>query len=151
MPLAARQALGPPHHADGPEAGFLVGPDRRVVVRSRVDSEPVVTAIVDEVARRYGRVREALERQGLDAALVAGTEYTGFEGQVTYLSGFQIVHRYAYVLLPLEVAPSIVRTWAAEEPSPHQAHFATLGISARRIPLRAAAMMRRASRASLPA
>ncbi|PBC63616.1 3-hydroxyacyl-CoA dehydrogenase [Streptomyces sp. Tue6028] len=44
----------------------------------------------------------------------------------------------------VEVAPSIVRTWAAEEPSPYQGHFATLGISARRIPLRAAAMMRRA-------
>jgi Xaa-Pro dipeptidase len=62
---------------------------------------------VDEVARRYRRVREALGRDGLDAALVAGTEYTGFEGQVTYLSGFQIVHRYAYVLLPLEGEPSI--------------------------------------------
>ena len=44
------------------------------------------------------RCREALERDGLDAALVCGTEYTGFEGAVTYLSGFQIVHRYAYVL-----------------------------------------------------
>ena len=61
-----------------------------------------------EVERRYGRVREALARDGLDAALVAGTEYTGFEGQVTYLSGFQIVHRYAYVLLPLEGDPTIV-------------------------------------------
>ena len=30
----------------------------------------------------------------------AGSEYTGFEGAVTYLSGFVIVHRYAYVLLP---------------------------------------------------
>jgi Xaa-Pro aminopeptidase len=63
---------------------------------------------VGEVGRRYGRVREALGRDGLDGALVAGTEYTGFEGQVTYLSGFQIVHRYAYVLLPLEGEPTIV-------------------------------------------
>jgi Xaa-Pro aminopeptidase len=63
---------------------------------------------VDEVTRRYARVREALARDGLDAALVAGTEYTGFEGQVTYLSGFQIVHRYAYVLLPLDGEPAIV-------------------------------------------
>jgi Xaa-Pro dipeptidase len=63
---------------------------------------------VGEVERRYGRVREALARDGLDAALVSGTEYTGFEGQVTYLSGFQIVHRYAYVLLPLEGDPTIV-------------------------------------------
>jgi Xaa-Pro aminopeptidase len=63
---------------------------------------------VGDVERRYSRVREALGRDGLDAALVCGTEYTGFEGQVTYLSGFQIVHRYAYVLLPLEGDPSIV-------------------------------------------
>jgi Xaa-Pro dipeptidase len=61
-----------------------------------------------EVERRYARVREALARDGLDAALVCGTEYTGFEGQVTYLSGFQIVHRYAYVVLPFEGDPTIV-------------------------------------------
>jgi Xaa-Pro aminopeptidase len=63
---------------------------------------------VGDVERRYARVRKALARDGLDAALVCGTEYTGFEGSVTYLSGFQIVHRYAYVLLPLEGEPSIV-------------------------------------------
>ena len=61
-----------------------------------------------EVERRYANVRAALERDGLDAALVCGSEYTGFEGAVTYLSGFQIVHRYAYVLLPREGEPSIV-------------------------------------------
>jgi Xaa-Pro dipeptidase len=61
-----------------------------------------------EVERRYARVREALARDGLDAAIVAGNEYTGFEGAVTYLSGFVIVHRYAYVILPLEDEPTIV-------------------------------------------
>jgi Xaa-Pro dipeptidase len=61
-----------------------------------------------EIERRYANVRAALERDGLDAALVSGSEYTGFEGAVTYLSGFQIVHRYAYVLLPLEGDPAIV-------------------------------------------
>ena len=54
-----------------------------------------------ELSARHARVREALERDGLDAALVCGSEYTGFEGAVTYLSGFQIVHRYAYVVLSL--------------------------------------------------
>jgi len=63
---------------------------------------------VEEVERRYGNVREALEAAGLDAVVVAGSEYTGFEGAVTYLSGFVIVHRYAYVVLPLEGEPSIV-------------------------------------------
>ncbi|MGH3012181.1 MAG: M24 family metallopeptidase [Gaiellaceae bacterium] len=61
-----------------------------------------------EVERRYANVREALARNGLDAAVVAGSEYTGFEGAVTYLSGFVIVHRYAYVVLPLEGEPAVV-------------------------------------------
>jgi Xaa-Pro aminopeptidase len=61
-----------------------------------------------ELISRHARVREALERDGLDAALVCGSEYTGFEGAVAYLSGFRIVHRYAYVLVPLEDEPAIV-------------------------------------------
>jgi Xaa-Pro dipeptidase len=61
-----------------------------------------------DVERRYRNVRQALVRDGLDAAVVAGSEYTGFEGAVTYLSGFVIVHRYAYVVLPVEGEPSIV-------------------------------------------
>ncbi|HXV96300.1 MAG TPA: M24 family metallopeptidase [Gaiellaceae bacterium] len=61
-----------------------------------------------DVERRYRNVREALARNDLDAAVVAGSEYTGFEGAVTYLSGFVIVHRYAYVVLPLEGEPEIV-------------------------------------------
>jgi Xaa-Pro dipeptidase len=61
-----------------------------------------------ELSARHARVHEALERDGLDAALVCGSEYTGFEGAVTYMSGFVIVHRYAYVLLPLEGDPAIV-------------------------------------------
>jgi Xaa-Pro aminopeptidase len=61
-----------------------------------------------EIERRYGRIREAMGRDGLDAVIVSGNEYTGFEGVVTYLSGFVIVHRYAYVLLPLDGEPSIV-------------------------------------------
>ncbi|HVC87537.1 MAG TPA: M24 family metallopeptidase [Gaiellaceae bacterium] len=62
----------------------------------------------DEIDRRYGLVREAMARDGLDAVIVSGNEYSGFEGAVTYMSGFVIVHRYAYVLLPLEGDPSIV-------------------------------------------
>src|SRR5947209_14922323 len=49
-----------------------------------------------------------MQRDGLDAVIVSGNEYTGFEGAVTYMSGFVIVHRYAYVLLPLEGDPAIV-------------------------------------------
>jgi Xaa-Pro aminopeptidase len=63
---------------------------------------------VGDLERRFANVRAALERDGLDAAVVAGSEYTGFEGAVTYLSGFVIVHRYAYVLVPIEGEPAIV-------------------------------------------
>ena len=61
-----------------------------------------------EIDRRYTRIREAAARDGLDAVVVCGNEYTGFEGAVTYLSGFVIVHRYAYVLLPVDGDPAIV-------------------------------------------
>jgi len=67
-----------------------------------------VAAVSGDVERRYRNVRAALERNGLDAAVVSGSEYTGFEGAVTYLSGFVIVHRYAYVILPLDGEPTIV-------------------------------------------
>ena len=53
-----------------------------------------------EIDRRYRNVRAAMDEHALDAVVVAGSEYTGFEGAVTYMSGFVIVHRYAYVLLP---------------------------------------------------
>jgi Xaa-Pro aminopeptidase len=61
-----------------------------------------------EIERRYAAVRAAMDEHGVDAVVAAGSEYTGFEGAVTYLSGFVIVHRYAYVLLPREGEPSIV-------------------------------------------
>jgi len=64
--------------------------------------------VSEEIERRYANVREAMQRDGLDAVIVSGNEYTGFEGAVTYMSGFVIVHRYAYVLLPLEGDPAIV-------------------------------------------
>jgi Xaa-Pro dipeptidase len=62
----------------------------------------------EEIDRRYGLVREAMAEERLDAVLVCGSEYTGFEGAVTYVSGFVIVHRYAYVILPREGDPTIV-------------------------------------------
>ena len=61
-----------------------------------------------ELTRRYANVRKAMAEHGLDALVVSGSEYSGFEGSVTYLSGFQIVHRYAYVVVPAEGDPQIV-------------------------------------------
>ena len=40
----------------------------------------------EEIDRRYGVFREAMVRDGLDAVIVSGNEYTGFEGAVTYMS-----------------------------------------------------------------
>ena len=61
-----------------------------------------------ELDRRYANVRAAMAEHDLDALIVSGNEYSGFEGAVTYLSGFQIVHRYAYVVVPAEGDPFVV-------------------------------------------
>jgi len=63
---------------------------------------------VVEAERRYELIRQAMAEHDLDAVIAAGSEYTGFEGAVRYLSGFLIVHRYAYVVLPREGEPTIV-------------------------------------------
>ena len=69
------------------------------------------TAVLDrsaELDRRYAKVREAMAAAELDGVVVAGSEYSGFEGAVTYMSGFQIVHRYAYVVVPADGDPFVV-------------------------------------------
>ena len=55
-----------------------------------------------ELERRHANIRAAMGEHGLDALIVSGNEYSGFEGAVTYVSGFQIVHRYAYVVIPAD-------------------------------------------------
>ena len=54
-----------------------------------------------EIDRRYQSLRAAMERENLDALIVCGNQYAGFEGAVLYVSGFEIVHRYVYVVVPL--------------------------------------------------
>jgi Xaa-Pro dipeptidase len=61
-----------------------------------------------ELTRRYENVRRTMADHDLDALVVSGSEYTGFEGAVTYLTGFQIVHRYAYVVVPADGEPAVV-------------------------------------------
>src|SRR6185503_15170610 len=61
-----------------------------------------------ELDRRYANVRAAMAEHDLDALIVSGSEYSGFEGAVTYMSGFQIVHRYAYVVVPADGSVSVV-------------------------------------------
>ncbi|MHB1526155.1 MAG: M24 family metallopeptidase [Candidatus Dormibacteria bacterium] len=61
-----------------------------------------------EIERRYLNVRQAMAAAEVSALIVCGSEYTGFDGAVRYLSGFRIVHRFAYVLLPLVGDPCAV-------------------------------------------
>ncbi len=68
-----------------------------------VTAAPAVSR--QEIERRYTRIRETLAAQGIDALAVAGTEYTGFEGAIRWVSGFRMVHRYAYGLIPAEGDP----------------------------------------------
>ena len=68
-------------------------------------TDPARTPSTGEIARRYANARAAMAEHDVDALLVCGSEYSGFEGAVRYLSGFRIVHRYAYVLLPASGDP----------------------------------------------
>ena len=61
-----------------------------------------------EIDRRYKNIRSRMEREGLDALIVCGNQYAGFEGATFYVSGFEIVHRYVYVVLPLAGEPTLV-------------------------------------------
>ena len=61
-----------------------------------------------EIERRYQSLRAAMERENLDALIVCGNQYAGFEGAVLYVSGFEIVHRYVYVVLPLSGEATLV-------------------------------------------
>jgi len=61
-----------------------------------------------EINRRFKNIRDAMRRESLDALIVCGNQYAGFEGAVFYVSGFEIVHRYVYVLIPLEGEPTLV-------------------------------------------
>jgi len=61
-----------------------------------------------EIDRRYTNIRAAMEAEKVDALIVCGNQYAGFEGAVRYTSGFEIVHRYVYVLIPLAGDPTLV-------------------------------------------
>lgn len=62
----------------------------------------------EEIERRYKNIRSAMEREKLDALVVCGNQYAGFEGAIMYVSGFEIVHRYVYAVIPLAGEPTLV-------------------------------------------
>ena len=76
-----------------------------------------------EIDRRYSNARAAMEEHGLDALIVSGSEYSGFEGAVRYLAGYLILHRYAYVVITHDSDPVVVfpreATWVGD----HSATF----------------------------
>jgi len=61
-----------------------------------------------EINRRFTNVRASMQKEGVDALIVCGNQYAGFEGAVFYMSGFEIVHRYVYVVIPLEGEATLV-------------------------------------------
>src|SRR5580693_1309388 len=75
-----------------------------------------------EIDRRYNNIRAAMEREKVDAIIVCGNQYAGFEGAVRYTSGFEIVHRYVYVLIPLAGDPTLVfpreARWIGDKKAP---------------------------------
>ena len=72
----------------------------------------------EEIERRYRNTRAAMEKAGLDALIISGSEYTGFEGALRYMCGFHILHRYAYVVIPMDGTPTAVfpreATWVGD-------------------------------------
>jgi len=75
-----------------------------------------------EIARRYAAIRAAMSAEKVDALIVCGNQYAGFEGAVRYVSGFEIVHRYVYVVIPPEgdltlVFPAEAR-WIGDKAKP---------------------------------
>ena len=75
-----------------------------------------------EIERRYGNIRAAMAANNIDVLIVCGNQYAGFEGAVRYVSGFEIVHRYVYVLLPLSGEPTLLfpreARWIGDKKAP---------------------------------
>ena len=85
----------------------------------------------EEIDRRYANVRAAMEAHGLDALVVSGSEYSGFEGAIRYLAGFHILHRYAYVVITANADPFIVFPREASWVGDHSATFLERELPAR--------------------
>ena len=82
------------------------GPEGHLFHRERRTG--IICPVTSEIPRRYDNIRAAMREQNVDALIVCGNQYAGFEGAVFYVSGFEIVHRYVYVLIPLEGDPTLL-------------------------------------------
>jgi Xaa-Pro aminopeptidase len=76
----------------------------------------------NEITRRYKNIRTAMAAEHVDGLIVCGNQYTGFEGAVRYTSGFEIVHRYVFVWIPLDGEPVLVfpreARWIGDKKAP---------------------------------
>jgi Xaa-Pro aminopeptidase len=75
-----------------------------------------------EIERRYNNIRGAMAANNVDALIVCGNQYAGFEGAIRYVSDFEIVHRYVYALLPLSGEPTLLfpreARWIGDKKAP---------------------------------
>src|ERR1700724_786843 len=97
-------------------------PSRRFVARIE-GGEPITPMTSQkEIDRRYENIHAAMEAEKVDGLIVCGNQYAGFEGAVRYTSGFEIVHRYVYVLIPLSGDPVLVfpreARWIGDKKAP---------------------------------
>jgi len=79
-----------------------------IAVRVNESNHGVDVPSSNEISRRYKNIRQRMQANNLDALIVCGNQYAGFEGAVLYTSGFEIVHRYVYVLIPLDGEPTLI-------------------------------------------
>ena len=86
VPLAARESLVLPHHANRPEPGLFIGADGGGVVRSGVDDQPVMAALADQVPR------ERANGVGSDAATVQVLGEEEIDSRVT-------IHRILFLVV----------------------------------------------------
>ncbi|MFF0199425.1 M14 family zinc carboxypeptidase [Streptomyces sp. NPDC005017] len=164
VPLDDHPCDGPDWRPDRP--GLLLLPDGRA--GSERDPSGFVAESTWLYPRRHGTLTTLIEAPAWGVAAVADPRpATDPERAVAGIGGLLLARNRELAavldgradtravpegLAPLrdaalelvDVAPSVAATWAAEERSGSRGHYATLGIAARRIPLRAAAMMRRA-------
>ncbi|MFJ5266148.1 M14 family zinc carboxypeptidase [Streptomyces sp. NPDC088387] len=158
------------HPCDGPDwlpapPGVLLLPDGRTCTER--DPSGFVAESTWLYPRRYGTLTTLVEAPAWSVPAVSdsrtatdpGREVTrigrllmGRTGELADVLGARAGADVPEELAPLRdaarelvaVAPSVAATWAAEELGGSRGHFATLAVAARRIPLRAAGMMRRA-------
>ncbi|MFF9620231.1 M14 family zinc carboxypeptidase [Streptomyces griseosporeus] len=152
--LPAGRAADPDDAGERDPSGYVAGstwlhPRRHGTLTALVEAPAwAVPAVSDarpaadprgEVARLTGML---LRRTRLLTDLLAGAQDTDVP------DGLAPLRDAARELLA--IAPAVVTTWTAEEHTGSRGHFTTLGVAARRIPLRAAAMMRRALAPTAP-